>query len=79
MSALERLEKFEAHRMADIKVKEALIKYKMNDVVNLNDEIKSVLNEAILDIINSSELNEQKNIILYLDFEQVLLYCSIKI
>ena len=51
------LEKFEAHKKADEAVNIALKKYKMKDVTNLNDETKSVLNEAISDIINSSDMD----------------------
>jgi hypothetical protein len=50
------LEKFEAHRIADERVNEALKKYKMNDVVNLNDETKATINEEIRNIINMSDI-----------------------
>jgi hypothetical protein len=50
------LEKFEAHRLADIRVNEALMRYKMNDVVNLNDETKSIINEEIKNILNMSDI-----------------------
>lgn len=51
------IEKFEAHKIADEAVNRALKKYKMNDVTNLNDETKSVLNETIQDIISSSDMS----------------------
>ncbi len=50
------MEKFEAHKTADDLVKTALKKYKMNDVVNLNDETKSVINEEINNIFNMSDI-----------------------
>jgi len=50
------MEKFEAHKKADESVTIALKKYKMNGVLNLNDETKSVINEAISDILNSDEM-----------------------
>jgi len=46
------LEKFESHRVADVRVNEALKKNKMNDVVNLNDETKATINEEIRDILS---------------------------
>jgi len=51
------MEKFEAHNKADIAVNKALDKYRMKDVSNLNDETKSVINEAIQDILDSSEMD----------------------
>ena len=50
------LEKFLAHKIADRRVGEALVKYKMNDVVNLNDETKSIINEEIRNILNMSDI-----------------------
>jgi len=50
------LEKFLAHKIADKRVGEALVKYKMNDVVNLNDETKSIINEEIRNILNMSDI-----------------------
>jgi len=50
------LEKFEAHKQADTRVNQALVKYKMNDVVNLNDETKSIINEEIKNILNMSDI-----------------------
>ena len=50
------LEKFLAHKIADERVSEALVKYKMNDVVNLNDETKSIINEEIKNILNMSDI-----------------------
>ena len=51
------MDKFEAHKKADIAVKTALSKYKMSGVSNLNDETKDTINEAIEEIINSSEMD----------------------
>jgi hypothetical protein len=51
------LEKFEAHKKADEAVNLALKKYKMKNVTNLNNETKSVLNEAIFDIVNSTNMD----------------------
>jgi len=50
------MEKFEAHKKADMASSETLNKYKMSGVLNLNDETKSVINEAISDILNSNEM-----------------------
>ena len=55
------MDKFVAHRTADIAVGEALDKYRMK-VVNLNEEIKLVLNEAIGELLsNSTESMSAKN------------------
>ncbi len=50
------MDKFEAHKKADIAVNEALNKYRMQNVTNLNDETKSVINETIADILNSDDM-----------------------
>jgi len=50
------MEKFSAHRVADERVNESLKKYKMNDVVNLNDETKSIINEELKIILNLSDI-----------------------
>ncbi len=49
-------EKFEAHRIADKRVNEALRKYKMQNVTNLNEETKSIINEEIKNILNMSDI-----------------------
>jgi len=50
------LEKFEAHRVADSRVSESLVKYKMKDVSNLNDETKEVINEEIKAILSLTDI-----------------------
>jgi len=50
------MEKFEAHKIADNRVGQSLKKYKMKDVVNLNDETKSIINEEIKNILNMSDM-----------------------
>jgi len=50
------MDKFEAHRLADKRVNESLKKYKMNDVVNLNDETKNIINEEIKNILKLSDI-----------------------
>lgn len=51
------LEKFEAHKKADIEVRKAVKKYKMKDIEVLKDSVRDVINEGIADILNSSDMD----------------------
>lgn len=50
------LDKFKAHRIADKRVNEALKRYRMNDVVNLNDETRLIINDEIRSILSMSDI-----------------------
>jgi hypothetical protein len=50
------MEKFEAHKRADEEVRKTFELYKMRDVTNLNEDIKSVINEIVRDILESDDM-----------------------
>ena len=50
------LDKYEAHKLADARVNSSLEKYRMNDVVNLNEEIRQNINDEIRSILDMSDI-----------------------
>jgi hypothetical protein len=51
------LEKFEAHKRADIEVRKAVKKYKMKDIEVLKDSVRDVINEGLYEILSSSDID----------------------
>ena len=51
------LEKFEAHKKADIEVRKAVKKYKMKDIEVLKDSVRDVINEGLSEILLSSDID----------------------
>lgn len=49
-------DRFEAHQVADIRVFEALKRFKMQNVTNLNEETKSIINEEIKSILDMDDI-----------------------
>lgn len=51
------LEKFEAHKKADIEVRKSVKKYRMKDIEVLKDSVRDVINEGISEVLLSSDID----------------------
>jgi len=51
------MEKYKAHKIADGRVREAVKKYKMKNIEDIKDNIRNVINEAIEEILNSTDMD----------------------
>lgn len=51
------LQKFEAHKKADTEVRKSVKKYRMKDIEVLKDSVRDVINEGVVEILNSSDMD----------------------